>query len=478
MSLTRRYSDRLGTLTDTQLQAAADRFELGKVLGAEPAPAGLFGQNVFLSTEGGEFVLRGHPHGHWQLTKERLVAERIHTDTSLDAPWPYRICDDPSIFGWTFAIMPKLPGSSFGQEEWRALDGEVRRELLRALGDGAARLHEARSDAPASYDIEADAFVSFDGGLRAFVEGMITARLEADDRAWFDRLVDAADDAFAVPFTPALVHHDLMGDNVLFTDGRVSGVVDLFEAFYGDGEQDLVRTLCFALPEERPAFLEGYTAREVLREGAADRIAVYAAADRLVIYEYGRRPEVGWFDDATTLRAYAEPYVEELTELIGRRPVARLAARLIVLAPDGAVLLQRFSDDTHSWWVCPGGGLHAGEDVRDGARREAREELGLEVDDVGPEVWHRRHVFPWGGSTLDQRERFFLLRVGERFAPDPAIGEDGLRAEGVREQRWWTVEEIEAQTDQDVDFAPKRLGPLLRDLLEGEIPAEPVDAGM
>ena len=155
--------------------------------------------------------------------------------------------------------------------------------------------------------------------------------------------------------------------------------------------------------------------------------------------------------------------------------ILRPAARLVVLDPDGAILLQRFTDGERSWWICPGGGLDEGEDVRDGARREALEELGLDDFELGPEMWSRRHVFTWRGQVLDQRERFFLVRVAERFDPCPGIGDDRLLAEGVCEQRWWTVEEIERSP---VAFAPLRLAELLKTLLSDGPPAEPFDAGV
>ena len=143
--------------------------------------------------------------------------------------------------------------------------------------------------------------------------------------------------------------------------------------------------------------------------------------------------------------------------------------------PDGAILLQRFSEGDESWWVCPGGGLEGGEDACDGARREAFEELGLVEVELGPEIWTRRHVFPWREDILDQRERFFLVRVRERFEPSPHIGPERLLAEGVREQRWWTIGEIEASS---LEFAPRRLAALVRALLADGPPAEPIDAGI
>ncbi len=59
---TRNYGPRLGTLTGAQLQAALDQFDLGRLIDAAPVDAGNFGQNVFLTSTSGEWVLRGCPH--------------------------------------------------------------------------------------------------------------------------------------------------------------------------------------------------------------------------------------------------------------------------------------------------------------------------------------------------------------------------------------------------------------------------------
>ena len=60
-NLTREYSQRLGVLTAEQLQAALDRFDLGGLIDARPAPGGLFGQNVLLtSTKGAHANPRHH----------------------------------------------------------------------------------------------------------------------------------------------------------------------------------------------------------------------------------------------------------------------------------------------------------------------------------------------------------------------------------------------------------------------------------
>jgi len=62
-------------------------------------------------------------------------------------------------------------------------------------------------------------------------------------------------------------------------------------------------------------------------------------------------------------------------------------------------------------WFTPGGGLHLGESYADAARRELREEVGIDPVEIGPCVWIRRHVLPRTLTpSLDLRERFFVAR--------------------------------------------------------------------
>ena len=47
---------------------------------------------------------------------------------------------------------------------------------------------------------------------------------------------------------------------------------------------------------------------------------------------------------------------------------------------DGKVLLVRESKDISGKWEMPGGGLDFGEDIREGLKREIKEEIGLDIE--------------------------------------------------------------------------------------------------
>jgi hypothetical protein len=72
---------------------------------------------------------------------------------------------------------------------------------------------------------------------------------------------------------------------------------------------------------------------------------------------------------------------------------------------------------------------------------------------------------------MRQIERYYVVRV-ESVEVAPQLD---LAAENVHETRWWTLGELEASVEE---FAPRRLARLLRDLLAGGPPAEPIDAGV
>jgi hygromycin-B 7''-O-kinase len=309
----RKYSERLGVIDPGQLFEVAEMFELGDVLSAEAMAGGLFGQNLALETTEGSFVLRGNPHGHAQLTKEQRVAEFIDQESSLPAPWPYEIAEDREIFGWTFAIMPRLPGESGEAIRENADDGE-RIQLARATGEALARLHEAESDFFGPYDAQLDDFIEMDSfpdwALHRFEHWRNACRsvnaLSTEAELYLDELVEQCAPALAVPFTPVLVHHDFKPGNLNFERAgngfEPSGVFDLMEAYIGDGEEDVVRMLWSVDPPERQAFVRAYTDAYPFREGAADRLALYAVCDWMVMWEYGRRHGI-WFEDTTFMES-------------------------------------------------------------------------------------------------------------------------------------------------------------------------------
>ena len=153
----------------------------------------------------------------------------------------------------------------------------------------------------------------------------------------------------------------------------------------------------------------------------------------------------------------------------------REAARAVILDPGGRILLVRFEFPDRSVWACPGGGLEPGESHEAALRRELREEVGLDLEELGPCVWTRTHIIPFLDGRWDgQVERFHLVET-EPFVPSPLLTVEQLRAEFVTDVRWWTPEELAASSEI---HAPRRLPQLVADLRERGVPSSPIDAGV
>src|SRR5512134_3702655 len=100
-------------------------------------------------------------------------------------------------------------------------------------------------------------------------------------------------------------------------------------------------------------------------------------------------------------------------------PVLRQAARLLVVGPDGRVLLFQYEDAGRRWWASPGGGVEGNETFEEAAAREAAEELALRKPALTP-LWKLVVEFTFREKLIRQVERYFLVRLSR---PDLDLGE-------------------------------------------------------
>ncbi len=117
-------------------------------------------------------------------------------------------------------------------------------------------------------------------------------------------------------------------------------------------------------------------------------------------------------------------YISEIRTLIGTRPLIVVGASVVVQDEAGRVLLQHRTDD--GTWGPIGGALEIGESLEDCARRELREETGLEVElfemigvQSGPELYHR---YPNGDEIHNVTVFFRALHVRGNAVPDGLEG--------------------------------------------------------
>jgi Ser/Thr protein kinase RdoA (MazF antagonist) len=326
----RRYSDRLGVIAEERFQAALDRFGLGRLTGTTPITRGLFGQNIFLHTSEGDFVLRGCPHDERQLQHERFFCRLLHERTTVPVPWPYLIDERDDLFGWTYALMPRMPGIHIDDEARKTLSMDERAAIAAAMGGTLAAFGDAGGE-HGRYDREADGIVpggSAVGEARSWMEERIgdaeryCPSTIAADRGWIDGIVARGLEALAASCPATATTTDFGEGNSVVERGdgawRVSGVFDFYEYGMGDLERSLARPLGAYLGQDpllARAFLAGYTARRPLRAGARERMAFYVLGDRFIIWNYGHS-NAKWFPDDLPFRAVAESDLARIDELL------------------------------------------------------------------------------------------------------------------------------------------------------------------
>jgi 8-oxo-dGTP pyrophosphatase MutT (NUDIX family) len=142
----------------------------------------------------------------------------------------------------------------------------------------------------------------------------------------------------------------------------------------------------------------------------------------------------------------------------------RRAGRIIVLDPDGRVLLMRYDGGMPlgRHWTTPGGGLEPGESFADGAARELAEETGWTDVPLGAQVYEVEITVDYGDHAILHHQCFFLAQV---TVPGREVADvDGMHsADGILSWHWWSQSELDTTTEV---IWPEGLTAVLRNLPE------------
>ncbi|GHO69938.1 hypothetical protein KSC_088300 [Ktedonobacter sp. SOSP1-52] len=321
------YTQHLGSIANKQLQEALTRFQLGTVLQAEPVPFGNFGQNIFLTTTQGEFVLRGKPLWPEQFARERWFMQQLHKHTTVPVPWPYLHDPDTDIFGWSYILMPRMPGLALiDPVVRRQLSDQQRQQIAAALGVTLAQMHALTWPTPGEHDATHDTIVPFHPSYAGYITGEIYRLLSLSRQAtnltteadsfWVETLVEQGKRALAEPFQARFVMGDYKEGNIVVeerdAEWHVSGVFDV-HGHFGDAEEDLARPIADYMTQERVdlahIFLRTYLQLQPPRPGFEARFPLYMLKERLAIWEWAHRTDMVWWQRDLTLREWIEPFL-------------------------------------------------------------------------------------------------------------------------------------------------------------------------
>jgi len=320
------FSKRLGKLTSHQFQKALSKFDLGNYISAEPVLTGLFGQNVILSSTKGKFVLRGKPHYPWQFPKEKLGSELLHRYTKVPVPFPYLYEPDNDIFGWDFILMPYMPGINPISDN---LSMKEKIDIAFVLGQNLSELHQCKCNFFGKYDLEINSIKSMDLCFNEWFKNdvEIWVRKSCDDNSlneneinWIKEYLNENLTYLSNDFQPCFVMNDYNPGNMLINNCNnewiVSGLFDLMEYYFGDGDADLVRLIAIYSDKYKSdstnlikGFINGYFSKTVIEANIIEKFKLFTLRDRLIFWEYGSRQNIGWITKGSSFIEYVKNYM-------------------------------------------------------------------------------------------------------------------------------------------------------------------------
>ncbi|WP_225336111.1 NUDIX hydrolase [Halomicrobium urmianum] len=110
----------------------------------------------------------------------------------------------------------------------------------------------------------------------------------------------------------------------------------------------------------------------------------------------------------------------------------RVGAKALVTSRDRVLLIEEQRDDGSTFWTFPGGGVEAGESLRNCLRREVREELQcrVSIDQMVTSCTYRHRSKP---STVTH-----YAVLGAELETDP----DPNPREGIIDCEWWNPDSL------------------------------------
>ena len=222
-------------------------------------PSGQSNPTYRIVTTSGNYVLRRKPFGpllpsaHAVDREYRLMAA-LHP-MGFPVPRPLALCLDESVLGAIFYVMELANGRSYSNGALPEFDVTTRRRMYDQLVDTLAHLHNVDAEAVGLGDF---------GKAGNYFERQVTRWTrqyrdsQTDEIPEMERLIAFLPATLPHQSRLSIVHGDYRIDNVLFSDGRLTAVLDWELATLGDPVADFsYLAMQWAMPADGGAGLDG-----------------------------------------------------------------------------------------------------------------------------------------------------------------------------------------------------------------------------
>ncbi|MCL2772605.1 MAG: aminoglycoside phosphotransferase family protein [Oscillospiraceae bacterium] len=322
------YAGSLGEISGEQFEKALQKLNLGNLIKVEKVTGGVVGQNVFLTSTKGEYVFRGRPFYDEQFDVEKFAVENLREKTSVPTAYPYMIDNDTDIFGFKYAIMPRMSGIQTMNGGTLILDlsKDERLKIARAMAETLAEMHKLKYEPenhqngtnpfPFAFEYKSsEAYAeSIIGGIANEIEDLIEIR--SSDVKYINEIIAKNKDALSVPFEPCFLMDDFKEDNVLFSNDngewKVCAVFDFAMSHFGDCERDLSRISAMYIDEDASLakeFINTYIKLNPPREKFFERLKLYMLNERKGIWWWAKTQNRDLWDKNMSLTEWLEPYL-------------------------------------------------------------------------------------------------------------------------------------------------------------------------
>ncbi|GAF13323.1 hypothetical protein JCM19046_1460 [Bacillus sp. JCM 19046] len=321
-------SNKLGTVHPNQVQSMLDYHDYGRLVAFEKTRNGAMRQTLFIRSSQGEYVLKGNPLYPGQLQEEQYFINRLQQQTTVPLPTPYHINKNHSLFGWSYALMPRLTGNHLNDETLQT------KESL-AVADAIARtlLQFHKWTEPTFGQLNpADQTISpfqhsytnwlFQRILYWLNDASRFSTIATEDLRWTEENLEDSKQAFTDLTSSTFVMGDFKPGNFLINEGPegwcVSAVFDFTNAYFADPVSDVSKMLLYYMNEKQMAvaerLLHTYFAK-ALHASMQKRLTVHLIHQ--LVLDWGNAKATGTvtWDNELPFHQWANQYVEQLKQL-------------------------------------------------------------------------------------------------------------------------------------------------------------------